>query len=163
MRRPKLSDAEAIFEYARDPEVARYAVWPLSGSIDTVVEQLRVRPALWDTGAEFYWVITLPPEDRAIGGLACSVAQHTAEIGFLVNRRYWHNGFATEAARAVVDWALYFPPVRRVWATCDTENLASVRVLEKAGLSKEGTLRRSIVRPNICSEPRDAFVYSKVR
>lgn len=163
LRRPRLSDAEAIFEYGSDPEVARYADWPVRTAIEPLVESLRERSARWDSGDEFNWVITLPEEDRAIGGVSCRVVQHAAEFGFLVNRRYWGNGIATEAARAIVQWASSLPTVWRVWATCDTENLASVRVLEKVGLSREGTLRRWAVRPNISSEPRNAYVYSLVR
>jgi hypothetical protein len=51
----------------------------------------------------------------------------------------------------------------RVWAVCDSTHLASVRVLEKAGLEREGILRRFIVHPNISPEPRDCFCYSRVR
>lgn len=163
LRRPRPSDAEAIFEYGSDPEVARYADWPIRTTIDPIVESLRERSAQWESGAEFYWVITLPTEDRAIGSVACRVVQHSAEFGFLLNRRCWGNGFATSASRAIVEWVLSVPSIWRVWATCDTENLASVRVLEKAGLSREGTLRRWAVRPNISSEPRDAFIYSRIR
>jgi RimJ/RimL family protein N-acetyltransferase len=163
LRRPRLSDAEAIFEYGSDPEVARYADWPIRTTIDSIVESLRERSVLWETGAEFYWVITLLGEDRAIGGVSCCVARHAVEFGFLLNRRYWGNGFATGASRAVVEWAFSLPSIWRVWATCDTENLASARVLEKVGLSREGTLRRWAVRPNISPEPRDAFIYSRVR
>ena len=151
LRRPALSDAEAIFEYGTDPEVAHYADWPMRTSVDQVVESLRGRSARWESGAEYYWVITLPPEDRAIGGVSCCIVEDSAEVGFLLNRRYWGNGFATDAARAIVEWVLSIPSICRVWATCDTENLASARVLEKAGLSRESTLRRSIVRPNISS------------
>jgi RimJ/RimL family protein N-acetyltransferase len=163
LRRPALADAEAIFEYGSDPEVAHYADWPVRTSVDQLVESLRRRSAQWESGAEYYWVITLPPEDRAIGGISCCIVQDSAEIGFLLNRRYWGNGFATDAARAIVEWVLSIPSIRRVWATCDTENLASARVLEKAGLAREGILRSSIVRPNISSQPRDAFMYSYVR
>lgn len=163
LRRPRLSDAEAIFEYASDPEVARYADWPLATSMVPLIELLRERPARWDAGTEFYWVITLPQADRAIGGISCQIVRHAAEFGYLVNRRYWGQGIATAVSRAVVEWLFSLPFIWRVWATCDTENLASVRVLEKVGLSREGTLRRWAVRPNISSEPRDAFIYSRVR
>ena len=163
LRRPRLSDAEAIFEYGSDPEVARYADWPIRSTPDQILESLRQRSEFWEKGVEFYWVITLPIEDRAIGGVSCCVVQHSAEFGFLLNRRYWRNGYATDAAQAIVEWAFSVPTIWRVWATCDIENLASARVLEKAGLSREGTLRRWVVRPNLSSEPRDAFIYSKVR
>lgn len=163
LRRPALSDAEAIFEYGSDPEVAYYMDWPMRTSVDQIVESLRGRCELWESGSEFYWVIALSEEDRAIGGVSCRIVQDSAEVGFLLNRRYWGNGFATQAARAIVEWVLSIPSIRRVWATCDTENLASARVLEKAGLSREGTLRQWAVRPNISSQPRDAFMYSYLR
>ncbi len=163
LRRPKLSDADALFAIGSDPEVARYADWPLDTEPGPNLERLRRRPALWDSGAEYYWIITLPSDDRAIGAVATRVVQHAADVGYLVDRRHWGNGYATAAARAIVEWALSTPSIRRVWATCDTENVASARVLEKAGLQLESTLRQAIVRPNLSSEPRDAFLYAKVR
>jgi len=123
LRRPRLSDAQAIFEFGSDPEVAHYADWPVRATIQPLIESLRERASLWESGAEFYWVITLPQEDRAIGGVSCRIVQHAAEFGFLVNRRYWGNGIATAASRAIVQWAFSHPAIWRVWATCDTENL----------------------------------------
>ncbi|HEY3517915.1 MAG TPA: GNAT family N-acetyltransferase [Gammaproteobacteria bacterium] len=163
LRRPRLSDAPAIFEYASDPEVARYTDWPISASIESVTERLRLREAEWSSGEEFHWVVTLPPEDRAIGAIACTIAGHTAEFGFLLARGFWRNGYATEAARAIVAWVFSVPSVWRLAATCDIDNRASARVLEKTGLTREGILRRAIIRPNLSGEPRDALLYSKVR
>ena len=51
----------------------------------------------------------------------------------------------------------------RVFATCDIDNIASARALEKAGLRREGLLRRYIIHPNISEEPRDSFLYAMVR
>jgi [ribosomal protein S5]-alanine N-acetyltransferase len=163
LRRPKLSDADALFAIGCDPEVARYADWPLSTERGPGLERLRQRAELWESGAEYYWVITLAHDDRAIGAVSTRVARHAADVGYLLDRRHWGNGYATEAARAIVDWALSTPSIERVWATCDTENVASARVLEKAGMKREGTLRRAIVRPNLSNEPRDAFIYARVR
>jgi RimJ/RimL family protein N-acetyltransferase len=163
LRRPRLSDAPAIFESASDPDVARYADWPISTSISSVQERLRAREHEWSSGAEFHWIVTLPPDDRAIGGIACTISGHAAEFGFLVARRFWRRGYATEAACAIVEWIFSVPSVWRLSATCDVENVASARVLEKAGLKREAVLRRAIVRPNLSLEPRDAFLYSKVR
>ena len=108
LRRPRLSDAPAVFEYASDPEVARYADWPISASIEAVTERLRLRAAEWTSGDEFHWLVTLPPEDRAIGAIACTISGHAAEFGFLLARRFWRNGYATEAARAIVGWIFTF-------------------------------------------------------
>lgn len=69
----------------------------------------------------------------------------------------------TEAARAVIAWLTRLPSIYRVWAICDTENLASAKVLEKVGLLREGTLRCATMRPNLSSRPRDSFIFAKVR
>jgi len=163
LRRPVLSDAEAMFACGSDPEVARYADWPLATSIERTIERIRGAAGRWESCEEYRWVLTLPGTDQTVGAISLFVNGHAAEFGFLVHRRHWGRGYATEAARAVVDWAISQPSVWRVWATCDCENIASVRVLEKAGLSREGTLRHVTVRPNLSKEPRDAFLYARVK
>src|SRR5262245_59272067 len=135
-----LSDAPAIFEYASDPEVTRYAEWPISRSIESVEGRLRLRADEWEAGDEFHWVMTLPPDDRPIGAIACTISGHTAEFGFVLASRFWRNGYATEAARATVGWVFSEPSVWRLSATCDVENRASARVLEKSGLEREGIM-----------------------
>ena len=95
--------------------------------------------------------------------ISCRLRAHRADFGYVLNRAWWRRGLGTEAATAVVDWASRLEHVHRVWATCDTANIGSARVLEKAGLTREGVLRRWDVKPNIGPEPRDAFVYARVR
>lgn len=55
------------------------------------------------------------------------------------------------------------PGVARIWATCDTENLASANVLEKWGMEREGILRKWFIRPNLEGAVRDSYVYAKTR
>src|SRR5690606_30857576 len=124
---------------------------------------LQDRAARWTSGAEYYWVITERDRDRAIGGISCRITGDAAEVGFLVHRQFWGRGIATEACTAVVAWLWSVPTARRVWATCDAENLASARVLEKVGLRHERTLPRATVRPNLSPEPRDTLMYAKER
>lgn len=69
-----------------------------------------------------------------------------AELGYWIGVPYWGNGFATEAVRAVVDFAFRVRGCFRVHAQAYTANPASRRVLEKAGLRYEGCLRGHIVR-----------------
>jgi ribosomal-protein-alanine N-acetyltransferase len=63
----------------------------------------------------------------------------------------------------VVEWALTRSSVFRVGAVCDAANIASARVMEKAGLTREGLLRRWLVSPNISDEPRDFLIYARSR
>ena len=69
----------------------------------------------------------------------------------------------SEAASAVVSWAMAQPEIYRVWATCHPDNIASARVLEKAGLTFEGRLSRWEARPNLGEEAGDCLVYSATR
>jgi RimJ/RimL family protein N-acetyltransferase len=163
LRRPSLSDAADIYEYAHDPEVTRHMDWRTHTDLREAVDFLEACAPRWESGQEFCWVITVKPEDRAVGAIACRVRGHAVDFGYALNRKSWGQGYATEPARAMVAWAMSLPGVYRVWATCDTENLASVRVLEKLGLSREGTLRRCVIRPNISVKPRDIFVFARVR
>ena len=86
-----------------------------------------------------------------------------ADIGYVVARPFWGRGIATEAGRSVVEWALLQEGIYRVWALCDTENVASARVLEKVGMGREGLLRRNILHPNVSNEPRDSYCYAIVK
>jgi RimJ/RimL family protein N-acetyltransferase len=63
----------------------------------------------------------------------------------------------------VVDFAFSLPGMWRVWGVCDVENAGSARVMEKAGLSFEGVLRRHTIHPNVGTEPRDMRCYAKTR
>jgi RimJ/RimL family protein N-acetyltransferase len=67
----------------------------------------------------------------------------SAEIGYGVRSDRRSKGFATEALVALTRWALTDGGMQRVWLTANTDNIASVRVAEKAGFLREGTLRRS--------------------
>jgi RimJ/RimL family protein N-acetyltransferase len=162
LRRPKISDANAIFEFGRDSEVTRFMDWPMHTSIQDAKAYLLDCAPRWENSSEFDWMITFGSDD-VIGGISARLRRHSADFGYILNRTYWGQGIATEAANAVVDWLFGLDFVFRVWATCDTENLASVRVLEKLGFEREGILRCWAVRPNICNTPRDAFMYSKIR
>lgn len=161
LRRPRVSDAAAIYEYASDPEVTRYMDWRTATELQETIAVLATRASAWEAGEEFSWVLTIPPEDRAIGTIACRVRETAADFGYLLNRRYWGQGYATEAAQTIVNWALSLPDIKRVWATCDIDNLASVRVLEKVGLMREEIQRQSVMRPNLSDQPRDTLVFAK--
>jgi len=163
LRRPLLSDADAVFEFGSDPEVTRYMDWPTHTSVEAAKEYLKDCTPRWTTACEYDWMITLRDSAQVIGGISICIRGHSADFGYILNRAFWGRGFATEAASAVVEWIFGQDSIYRVWATCDAENLASARILEKVGLSLEGILRSWAVRPNISSKPRDAFVYSKVR
>lgn len=160
LRQVTMEDAESIYEYGSDPLVAHYADWVCRTSIEPLIESIRARQGTWGEGGDYSWIISMSTDNRAIGGIRCMLDGDSAEIGFLLNRRFWGQGYAGVAASAVIDWVFTLPQICRVWATCDTENTASVRVLEKLGFERENVLNKAIVRPQISPEPRDAYLYA---
>lgn len=165
LRVPRPSDAPAIFGgYAQDAEVVRYLVWRPHKDLRETEEFLARCEAGWAAGGEFPWAVTLKGGGgELIGMMGLRPHGFKAEVGYVLARRWWGRGFAAEALRPVVGWALAQPEVYRVWAVCDVENAASARVLEKVGMRREGLLRRNIMHPNVSEEPRDSYCYAVVR
>jgi ribosomal-protein-alanine N-acetyltransferase len=164
LRAPRLEDADEIFaRYAQDAEVTRYLTWRPHTSVEPVREFLRGLLTLREQGAVLPWVVERRADGRLLGAMDLRLQGFRAEIGYALARDAWGQGFASEAAWALVDWALRQPGLYRVWAVCDVDNPASGRVLEKAGMVREGLLRRWSMHPNVSDEPRDCWCYARVR
>lgn len=164
LRRPVDMDASALFNgYARDPEVVRHLTWRPHQRIAETHEFLARCRVGWDAGVDLTWAITLHGDDTLIGMIGARPRGFKTDIGYVLARPHWGQGIMTEAARVIVDLAFTDPAVHRVWAVCDFDNHASARVMEKAGLTREGVLRRWIVHPNVSPDPRDALCYARVR
>ncbi len=164
LRRPVLADAEEIFrQYARDPEVTRYLTWRPNRDVEETREFLRVALAAWEEGRSFQWVIVGKHDDQFLGMIGVRVDGHKLEMGYVLAKPHWGQGYMTEAVAKVIEWALKQKEVYRVWAVCDVENLASARVMEKAGMTCEGILRRWTVHPTRSEEPRDSYCYAIVK
>ncbi len=164
LRIPTPADAAAIFNsYARDTEVLRYLTWQPHQNIQETEAFLSDCTAAWDGNTRFPYLITLKESGEVIGMIEMRINGFKADVGYVLSRRYWGKGMATEALRNLVDWALRQESIHRVWALCDVDNPASARVLEKVGMQREGILRRQIIHPNIGDEPRDCYCYAVVK
>jgi RimJ/RimL family protein N-acetyltransferase len=93
-------------------------------------------------------------------GLNLSFEFRRGELGYWIGVPFWNNGYATEAARALIDYGFETLDLIRVQANHFTANPASGRVMQKAGMTYEGTLRQYFIRFGI---PRDAAFYGIVR
>jgi len=164
LRPPALSDAESIHNaYATDPEATRYLIWRPHKNIEETNAFLRRCVEGWSTGSEFPWAITLKEGGELIGMVGLRVHEFKADLGYVLARKFWGNGFATEAVTPILRWALAQPQIYRVWAMCDVDNFASARVLEKVGMTREGIMRRSQMHPAVSDEPRDSYCYAIVK
>lgn len=162
LRRISPADRDAVHAYATDPDVARFMTFPGDQSLDDITRFIERVQVPMDAGNEINWVIERKNTPGVIGGLRLSESPHGLEMGYILHRDHWGNGYVPEAARAAITWA-FGNGFWRVWATCDVDNLKSAIVLQKVGMTYEGVLRRWTKHPNISDRPRDCKVYSIVR
>ena len=109
---------------------------------------IRGQTAAFEAGEHVTFAVTLARDGELIGamGLRLQPYLRSAELGYWVGMPYWSRGYATEAARAVIAYAFGALDVERVHANHLLRNPASGRVLEKAGMRREGILRHSAIK-----------------
>lgn len=94
-----------------------------------------------------------------VGIVKAAVVGHRAQVGYVVDQAFWGRGFATEAVRQLVASLEAMPSISRIWATCALDNLASARVLEKNGFTREATLKRWAAYPALGGLAFDNYSY----
>jgi len=165
LRRPRADDADAIFHrYAGSPEVTRYMSFPTHRGLEDTRAFLAHANQTWNAGTDVPYLIERRGDGLLLGGTGLEIeTPHRYCTGYVLARDAWGQGYATEALAAMLELAFSRPEVRRVYALCDAEHVASARVMEKCGMQREGLLRRHSVLPNLARDPRDMFCYAKVR
>ena len=159
-----MDDAGAIFRsYAQDPQVCRFMIWVPHVSLAATEDFIASCVAAWAAGSRKAFVITEIGKSEPIGMLEARIQGSTVDIGHVLAASHWGRGFMPESIQSLTAVALQSPDIFRVQATCDTDNTASQRALEKAGFSREGRMERYTVHPNISSAPRACFMYAKCR
>lgn len=156
------SDADDLYAQHSNADVLRYwdaPPWTEHDRARKFIEECR-KLAEDGTGARLA-VDRL--EDEAFLGW-CSLTRwdpdyRSAAMRYCFLDTVWGHGYATEAVRAVLDWAYSTLDLNRVQAETDTRNIASARVLEKAGFVHEGTLREDCV---VNGEVSDSWVYGLI-
>ncbi len=100
---------------------------------------------------------------EAAGGigftLGSDVERFSAEVGYWLGEGFWGRGIATAALRAATRWAISKFDLRRVFAVPFSDNIGSIRVLEKAGFVKEGVMRCAAVKDG---QLKDQVLYAFV-
>ncbi|MET7244819.1 GNAT family N-acetyltransferase [Methylobacterium sp. EM32] len=164
LRPAQPADAEALFSaYTADPEVARFMTWRPHRSVEETRDYLHACADRWAAGTGFTYVLEEPGRAGPVGAIDLRPGGTSADFGYVLARAAWGRGLMPEALRALGDWVLAQPGIWRASATCDGENHASARVMEKAGMRFEGVLRRHTVHPNLQPEPRDCRLYARVK
>ncbi len=141
MRGPQPDDLAAWSMYVADPEYLRYIPWRPLTPQQRAERNLNAVAQVWEqhTPGDIAWVIALKATGQIMGwsGAGPSIEGGDAELVYMLGKPFWGQGFATEAARAVIRYGFENRPWDRIVATIQPENIGSLRVLEHLGFAYE--------------------------
>jgi len=137
LREFTMNDREALHAIAQEPDIFQYFPTKTAWEMEKVERAIRHQIEHWETFHYGLWAVTQPETGDLMGwcGLEFLPDTNETEVGYLLSRVYWGNGYATEAARASVQFGRDEIGLTEIIGLTDPRNFASQRVLEKSGLS----------------------------
>lgn len=145
LRKLEKRDSADMYAYACREETTRYLLWNPHPSIDYTKSYLSMVQKMYRAGGYYEWAVVEKESGRMIGtcGFTRLDSRHRiGEIGYVLNSDFRHQGYAGEAACAVIRFGFYRLGLNRIEARYMAGNDASRRVMEHCGLTYEGTLRQ---------------------
>lgn len=143
IREFKVEDAAAVHLYASNPVAAKYMIWgPNTEEETTEFIKRTIEMQKQEPRYDYEFAVVLKQDGRLIGGCGIHVSEPLqGEIGYCFNPLYWRQGYATEAAGAMLQFGFQKLGLYRIYATCRPENIGSANVMQKVGMKYEGHLR----------------------
>ena len=145
LRRYVESDAEPMYKnWASDPEVSKYLTWPTHSSIEVTKSLVTDWISRYEKPDYYNWVIELKETGEVVGNISVVEIKERAEaavIGYCMGKAWWGRGIMPEALTEVMRYLFDEVGMNRVAACHDSNNPKSGRVMQKAGMKYEGTLR----------------------
>ena len=139
LRKPVLEDADEIFrQYAQDAEVTKYVSWRAHRSNDETRDFLRGCLEAMESRKSFHWIIDRKDDHQLLGMIATRVDGHKWELGYVLARPYWGQGYMTEAVRHALTAAFQNLDLERIEAGAQPENLGSFAVMRPVGMTSIG-------------------------
>jgi len=149
LRRLELSDAPLVYDYMQEREIAYNTLlipYPYSeGKAEEWITRTHEN-AEKDEG--FSFAVTRRADGLFMGAIGIGNDQEhkRAEFGYWLGKPHWNQGYMSEAARRVIQFGFEDLNLNRIFAGYFTRNLASRRVMDKAGMTYEGTFRQNILK-----------------
>ena len=136
LRPVEISYLQSTHAYASDLENTHFMMFLPSASLEETAQTIAAGQAEWGKSEPARCEFVILKDDIHIGGITLYFLEDRSEgeLGWILSKEYWGCGYVTEAARAMLSYAKEQWQVRRVIACCDSENMASRRVMEKLGM-----------------------------
>lgn len=151
LREFELSDARDMFELNSDKEVIKYT-GDDHFSLESEALNFIKNYDHYKTHGFGRWAVILKENNKFIGWNGLKLNEdNDIDIGFRFFKEYWGRGFASESAKAVLDYGLNVLKIEYIVGRAAPENIASVRVLEKLGMK--------FIKQGSCHGIEDARIY----
>ena len=147
LRAARMTDARDMYEYSRNPEVAKHVLWDAHTTIHQTRSYIRYLQHLYRSGAPSTFVIELVEPRKVIGTIGLMWVQRenrSAEIGYSLSQDYWNQGLMTEAVGEILRFCFETMRLNRVEAQHEMDNPASGAVMRHVGMRYEGTLHQRV-------------------
>jgi len=148
LRRMQKSDAPDMFEYACLPTVTEYLLWYPHPDLDHTKRYLSMIDKDYRIGVFYDWAVVLKENGKMIGTCGFTdidTQNFCAEVGYVLNPKYWGEGIAPEAVSTVMRFGFDVLKMHRIEAKYIIGNDRSRRVMEKTGMTFEGIRRSSML------------------
>ena len=139
IRRLTMNDVDTVFEYSSDLENTYYMLTPPDKSKDETEAFVKKCVEEYDRARPRYLSFAVTLDGVHIGEVFAEVKGTEADIGWVINKKYWGHGYATQASRLLVEYLKRHLGVTELVAFCDARNIASQKVMEHLGMTPAGT------------------------
>lgn len=137
------ADAQSIFDYCSDPEVSKFTTWSPHEALEDSKALIAYAKKNYKRGLPEPFAVTLKSDPQKVVGTVgwfwASEPHKNIEIAYALAKHLWGQGLIVEAVRGIVNSALRKHDIHRISSRCLVGNVASARVMEKLGMTYEGT------------------------
>lgn len=139
LRPLEMSDLETTHQYARDIDNTQFMIFLPNRTIQETNQFLQRVVDEWRKDVPSFYEFAIIHQTKHIGAVSVWLDEsgQEGELGWILHKAHQGKGYASEAARAILDFAVHRLKVKKVVAHCDARNLPSCRVMQKIGLSLE--------------------------
>ncbi|MBW4601963.1 MAG: GNAT family N-acetyltransferase [Calothrix sp. FI2-JRJ7] len=138
-------DAPLVQQLAGSDAIAATALNIPHPFEDGIAEQwIATHQPDYEAGTAANFAIILHYEQILIGAVGLTINHLQAELGYWIGQAYWGQGYASEASQAIIQFGFEVLSLNRIYATCLKRNVASAKVLQKIGMSYEGTFPQHV-------------------
>lgn len=147
LRQITYADNDALFAMRSNAEIMRYIPRPLAVTLADSMVLIDNMLKGFEDKISINWAITLSGDDTLIGVagfVRTNLANHSAEIGYLLNSKHHGKGIMNETVAAIINYGFNQLNLNRIEAVIDPENIASEKLLLKLGFIKEGHFKQNV-------------------